>query len=99
MLKAKNRSPLTIRVDGATALEFQRFCEREAIDSLPALLERRHVEAFILELLERRSPATALNRFRALNTCFRWLVEEEETYANHMARMRALAVPRPHTPS
>jgi integrase/recombinase XerC len=87
-LKAENRSPLTVKVYSEAATRFQAFCERENIDSTPAQLRREHLEAFMLDQQEQHSAATACNRFRALNTFFRWMVSEEELVANPMARMR-----------
>lgn len=89
MLRARGRAPLTLKVYSEAAHQFESFCAAQGWDSSPALLERRHVEDFILDQIERHSPATACNRFRALNTFFRWLVAEEELAANPMARMRS----------
>lgn len=88
MLRARNRSPLTVRVYTEAARQFSAFCAARGWDAAPARLERPQLEAFILDQLERHSAATACNRFRALNTFFRWLLAEEEIAANPMARMQ-----------
>jgi site-specific recombinase XerD len=93
MLRAQDRSPLTIKVYSEAAQRLEAFCAARGWDSAPALLERRQLEDFILDQLDRHSPATACNRFRALNTFFRWLVDEEELAANPMAKMRPPKVP------
>lgn len=87
MLKARGRARLTIKVYSEAARQFEAFCAARGWDSAPAAVERHQVEAFVLDQLERHSPGTACNRFRALNTFFRWLVTEEELAVNPMAKM------------
>jgi hypothetical protein len=43
-----------------------------------ASIHREHVEAFLEDLLSRRSAATANNRYRGLVAFFGWLEEEGE---------------------
>jgi plasmid stabilization system protein ParE len=50
-------------------------------------ITREHIEAFITDLLERWTPATAHNRYRALRSFFGWLVDEGEITSSPMARM------------
>ena len=50
-------------------------------------IHREHIEAFIVHLLDVRSPATANNRYRALQQFFKWLESEGEVPASPMARM------------
>jgi site-specific recombinase XerD len=50
-------------------------------------ITREHVESFITFLLDTRSPATANNRYRALQQFFKWLEEEGEIPASPMGRM------------
>jgi integrase len=50
-------------------------------------LTREHVEAFIVHLLDTRSPATAVNRYKALQQFFRWLDDEGEITGSPMAKM------------
>jgi len=51
------------------------LAERGMPTSLP-VITREHVEAFVTDLPERWKPAIAHNRYRALNSSFRWLVDE-----------------------
>jgi site-specific recombinase XerD len=92
-LKAENLSPLTIQVYSDAAAKFRAYCEQAGIDSTPARLDRHDIEGFMLDQQERHSAATACNRFRALNTFFRWLVSEDELPANPMAKMKPPKVP------
>ena len=59
----------------------------------PTVITREHIEEFITYLLSRYRPATAANRYRAIGTFFRWLVEEGEIPASPMAKMRPPTVP------
>jgi site-specific recombinase XerD len=56
-------------------------------------IRREHVEAFIADLLERYKPATASNRYRAVQSFFRWALEDGEIRDSPMARMRPPTVP------
>ena len=56
-------------------------------------LRREHVEAFMDELNQRTKPATASNRFRALQQFFKYLEEEDEVERSPMERMRRPVVP------
>jgi Phage integrase, N-terminal SAM-like domain len=54
---------------------------------------RADLEAFIADLLSRRSPATASTRYKQLQALYRWLEDEEEIAVNPMARMKPPIVP------
>ena len=58
-----------------------------------AAIQRQHVDAFMNELHARTKPATASNRFRALQQFFKFAVEEEEINRSPMERMHRPAVP------
>ena len=57
-----------------------------------------HVGAFIADLLDRHSPATAATRYRSLQQFFRWLVEDGEVTESPMRNMHPPKVPEPTTP-
>ena len=56
-------------------------------------LRREHVEAFITHLLATRAPATASNRYRALQAFFRWALEEGEIEESPMRAMKPPFIP------
>jgi site-specific recombinase XerD len=96
-LKARNLSPATIT----------KYLEsgRQLVDWLTSAgvtdadeLDRRHVEGFIADVLETRSPATAHVRYRSIQQWFAWLVEEDEIEVSPMARMRPPTVPEHPVP-
>jgi len=65
---------------------------------LVANIRREHVESFIADLLARWKPATANNRYRALQQFFRWAVEDGELKTSPMANMKPPLVPETPPP-
>jgi site-specific recombinase XerD len=92
-LAAENKSPKTLETYTEAMTIFGRFLAGRGMPSDPTAITREHVEEFISDLLERYKPATAANRYRALGTFFRWLVEEGEITVSPMAKMRPPTVP------
>lgn len=97
-LRAANRSPATIQSYTEALVLFQGFLSRSGVDVPITEIKRRHVEAFIAELLSRWKPATAANRYRSLQQFFRWAVGEGEISLSPMLNMRAPRVPEQPTP-
>ena len=50
--------------------------------------DRSQMEAFLADLLARRKPATAANRYRLLKVFYAWLEDEGEIAADPMAKMK-----------
>lgn len=96
-LAAENKAPKTIEAYGAAVEQLVTYLDVIGIDNI-AQVKREHVESFIVTLLETRSPATASNRFRALQQFFKWLVEEEAIDTNPMAKMKPPHVPEKPVP-
>ena len=92
-LKAENLSERTLDTYCESVRQLARFLKGQGMPSDVANIRREHVEAFIAHLLERWKPATANNRYRALQTFFRWLTEEGETKDSPMAKMKPPKVP------
>ncbi|MPZ91406.1 MAG: tyrosine-type recombinase/integrase [Actinobacteria bacterium] len=61
-------------------------------------IQRTDVEGFIADLLATRKPATASNRYRALQAFFGWCVRESEIDRSPMETMRPPAVPETPVP-
>ncbi|MBV8993915.1 MAG: phage integrase N-terminal SAM-like domain-containing protein, partial [Pseudonocardiales bacterium] len=59
----------------------------------PGHLDAVHVRAWIAYRLETTSAGNANNNYRALQTWFNWLLEEEEISHHPMARMKPPQVP------
>jgi integrase/recombinase XerC len=75
-LAAENKAPKTIETHGEAVRQLTTHLD-VAGNADAAHVTRAHVESFIVTLLQTRSPATANNRFRALQQFFKWLTEED----------------------
>jgi len=92
-LKAENLSPRTIHTYGEAIDQFAKFLSDKGIPSAPATINREYVEMFITELLAKWKPATASNRYRALQRYFKWLIDEDEIKVSPMAKMHPPKIP------
>jgi site-specific recombinase XerD len=93
-LRAANRAPRTIQqyVDESMA-GFARWLAENEPELAPAKIARRHVERYLAEVVETRSPSTAQTRYKALRLFFAWAAEEGEIVDNPMALVRPPIVP------
>jgi site-specific recombinase XerD len=90
-LRAKNLSDGTVASYLVGVRQFTAFLqpgERELTEAT-----RADMEAFIADLLSRRSASTAATRYKQLQALYRWLEDEEEIAVNPMARMTPPIVP------
>jgi site-specific recombinase XerD len=93
-LRQRGRSPKTIK------------SYREAVGQLAAFhhgkdvltLGKGEIESYLLDVLERFTASTAATRFRGLQQCYRWAVEEEIIETSPMARMHPPAIPEVPVP-
>ena len=74
-LEAQNKSPRTIQTYLEAIARLDAFLVTNGLPHDVRLIERSHIEAFIVDLLVTQSPATASNRYRALQSFFRWAEE------------------------
>lgn len=95
-LRASGKSPKTVITYESAVDQFIDFLGSDA----PHIrdIKRRHVENFMIYLLENRSAGTANNRYRALQQWFRWLLEEEEIAVSPMALTKAPPAPEVPVP-
>jgi site-specific recombinase XerD len=92
-LRASNLSARTAETYTESARQLARFLAEKGMPQDVAKVRREHVEAFITDLLDRWKPATANNRFRGLQSFFKWLQEEGEVKQSPMQRCRPPRVP------
>lgn len=92
-LLAGNKAKSTIDVYTSAIERFADFLDASGMPTAADAIHREHVEAFIAHLLERFKPATASNRYRALQSFFGWLVEEGEITVSPMRNMHPPIVP------
>ncbi len=91
--RAARRSPRTIGTYREAIDQLAAFLERSGMPTSVPAIRREHVEAFMDELNGRTKPATASNRFRALQQFFKFAVEEDEIERSPMERMHRPTVP------
>jgi site-specific recombinase XerD len=92
-LKAARKSPKTVHGYTDAARRFARFLADHDMPSAVALVERRHVEAWVIDQVERHAPATAAGRYRYLQQYWRWVVAEGERDVSPMANMSPPRLP------
>src|SRR6266700_319017 len=90
-LRAKNLSDGTVASYLVGVRQFTAFTQPRGRELVEAT--RADLEAFIADLLSRRSAATASTRYKQLQALYRWLEDEEEIEVNPMARMKPPIVP------
>jgi len=92
-LRARNRSPKTIRSYGDTARLLADFQNAQGYPTKVSQIGREHIEHFIGDQLARWRPATAALRYRSLKPLFAWLVESGHLESSPMASMRTPRIP------
>ena len=92
-LRARNRSPKTIRSYIDTARLLEDFLRRHQISDRVRAVKAEHVELLIQDQLRRWRPTTAAVRYRSLQQFFGWLVSQNHIEASPMATMQAPRVP------
>jgi site-specific recombinase XerD len=86
-LRARNRSPKTIRsyLEAARLLGAYQTAHGRPDD--PEAITRADVEAFVADQLDRWTPSTAATRYRCLQQLFRWMADERIIAESPMATM------------
>jgi site-specific recombinase XerC len=105
-MRAENKAPKTIAVylDGVGQLiDWLDQLPSAAPDDLtcpadPAHITKRYLVGWMGHLLSIRKPATANNRYRAVQQWFNWLLIEGEIDAHPMATMKPPFVPEQQVP-
>ena len=97
-LRACNRSTATIRNYRLHLHTFADHLTESGHSGAADEIERRHVEAFIADQLDRLSASTAATRFRCLRVFFGWASAEGEIAANPMTQMSTPKLDEPEVP-
>jgi site-specific recombinase XerD len=92
-LAARRVSPATIDTYGTAVAQLADFLHEHGMPETVGAIRREHVEAFVLDVLNRRAPATGHNRFRGCQAFFRWAIEEGEIKASPMEHMKPPRLP------
>jgi site-specific recombinase XerD len=88
-LRAAGRAPRTLKIYTQGLDAYDRYREAQGWPGGLADVTRERLEGWIAWELEGHRAQTAQTYYRALNTFFRWLVDEGEIEKSPMARMRA----------
>jgi site-specific recombinase XerD len=97
-LRAKNRSSSTIESYLIVGRALAAYLTSKGMPTDVGSIAREHVEAYLADLVERLSPATAAKHYRSLQQLFRWLVEDGEIPRSPMERMSPPSVPEQPVP-
>ena len=92
-IRAENLSRATLVAYSGAARQFHSYLVNHGMPSDVADIRREHVESFIADLLLKWKPATANNRYRGLQSFFKWALEEGEVKTSPMANMKPPRIP------
>ncbi|WP_435586135.1 tyrosine-type recombinase/integrase [Micromonospora aurantiaca (nom. illeg.)] len=97
-LKARNRSPETIKSYLRCGLNLADWLVQQGMPTTVGTITREHLEAFFAAMLDRLSPATTAKHYRSLQQFFKWLADDGEITRSPMERMSPPAVPEQPVP-
>jgi site-specific recombinase XerD len=97
-LRSQNKSPATIKTYCTAVDQLATFLAARGMPTEVANIHREHVEAFLADLLERRSASTAKTRHGGLQVFFKYLTTEGEVTASPMANVSPPKVPEQPVP-
>jgi site-specific recombinase XerD len=92
-LEAENKSTATVVAYTYATSQLSAFLRKTGMPTDVDKIAREHIEAFLRDVIERRSPSTAETRYRGLRGFFAWCESEGEITSSPMARMRPPQVP------
>lgn len=92
-LAATNKSPKTSETYMEAISQLNGFLVSQGMPTDPEVISREHIEAFIADVLTRWRPATASNRYRALQSFWKYLVSADVLTRSPMERMDPPIVP------
>ena len=87
-LRAENKAKNTLEAYEAGATQLLAFLRESGMPTEVAKITREHLDTFMEHLLATRKPATANNRYRALQRLFAYLVDEGELTDSPMVKMK-----------
>ncbi len=97
-LRARRRSPKTIKSYLDSGQQFLDFVKDQDLPLSVTEIGREHLERFLVHLGESRSASTVATRYRGLQQLFRWLEDEEEITVSPFVKMRPPAIPEVPVP-
>ena len=92
-IRAENLSLATLAAYVGATKQFHQYLVDQGMPLNLADIRREHVESFIADLLNLWKPATVNNRYRGLQSFFKWAVSEGEAKQSPMANMKPPRIP------
>ncbi len=93
-LKSEGRAERTISTYLNALRRLDDFLAAKGMPRELRAIRREHLEAWIVDMLERNQPGTVSIAFRAVRPFFRWLVDEDEIDRNPMEKMHTPTPPQ-----
>lgn len=87
-LTAQRKSPRTIQSYVESARQFIAFLEAKGMPTVAPDITGEHLDAFIVDQLERNKPATAAVRYRSLQQLWKWMEAEGEVADTPFRKMK-----------
>jgi site-specific recombinase XerD len=97
-LRSLHRSPKTIETYEESVIRLIKFLSSAGMPLDIENIRREHVESFIVDLLEKFKPSTAINRYHGVQAFFKWAVDDDYIKESPMARMKPPVVPEAPPP-
>lgn len=97
-LKAKNRTPDTIKSYLRCGQNLADYLTAQGMPTTVGAVTREHIEMFLGDLLDRLSPSTAAKHYRSLQQFWKWLLDDGEITRSPMERMSPPSVPEVPVP-
>src|SRR5262249_5679301 len=92
-LAAENKSPATRALYRYAVQSLGAYLRQQGMPRAVAHVRREHIEAWLTDLLEKRSAATAASYYRGGRQFFEWLRSEGEIKASPMANIHQPVIP------
>lgn len=93
-MKSNRVSPNTILAYGGAVRQFGHWLIEQDLPTDVAAIQPRHIEDWIVSILERNKPATAHNRFRGLQRFMNWYATKDDDFRSPMRKLTPPRLPK-----
>jgi site-specific recombinase XerD len=97
-MKAANKSPRTVKIYGDAARWLVAFLAEHDMATDADEVTREHIEGYMTDQLGKWKPATANQRYRALDQWWKWMVAEGIVSVSPMLTMKPPTIPEQQVP-
>src|SRR5688572_30639153 len=92
-LRSLHRSDKTVETYIESVTRLIEFLSSQGMPQDIENIRREHVESFMVGLLQKFKPSTAVNRYHGLQAFFKWAVDDDYIKESPMQRMKPPSVP------